>query len=140
QVENSLEIQVPRGEPQLAVKHRDTIAHIVKGDAQLGLALADLVEQPRIVHRNYGLRGEALQQSHLFVPEPADLRTSCRKVAQQTVVLARGYKQTRMKPAKLCHRLRDRMIDLCKIGKVDKRDAIDQRPGDRVGQSRKALS
>src|SRR5262249_11476005 len=44
QIENSLEIQVPRSEPQLAIKHRDTITHIVKRDAQFGLALADLVQ------------------------------------------------------------------------------------------------
>ena len=59
--ENLLEIQVPRGEPQLAVEHRNAIAHIVKGDAQLSLALPDLVQQPGIVHRDHRLRRKALQ-------------------------------------------------------------------------------
>ena len=67
--EDPLEIQVPRGEPQLAVEHRHPVAHIVEGDAQLGLALADLVEQPGIVHRDHRLRGEAFEQRDLLVGE-----------------------------------------------------------------------
>src|SRR5262249_58918730 len=47
--EDPLEIQVPGGEPLVAVKHRDTVAHIVEGHAQLGLPLSDLVQEPRIV-------------------------------------------------------------------------------------------
>src|SRR5215471_7022902 len=36
QFQDPLEIQVPRGEPQFAVEHRDPVAHIIKGHAQLG--------------------------------------------------------------------------------------------------------
>jgi hypothetical protein len=65
QIENALEIKVPRSEPQLSVKHRHAIAHIVKGHAQLGLALTDLVKQPGIVHRNHRLCSKAFEQRDL---------------------------------------------------------------------------
>src|SRR6516225_4018558 len=58
EVDNPLEIEIPRGEPQLAVEHRYTVAHVVERDAQFGLALADLVKEPCIVHRDDCLRGE----------------------------------------------------------------------------------
>jgi len=62
-----LEIAVPGGKPQLLVEHRHTISHIVEGNAQLGLGLADLVEQPRIFHGNDGLRSAVLHQCNLFI-------------------------------------------------------------------------
>ena len=66
QFEDALEIQVPRGEPLVAVKHRDTVAHIVEGHAQLGLALADLVQQPCIVHGDHGLAREISRLALVF--------------------------------------------------------------------------
>jgi hypothetical protein len=69
QVQDLLEIHVPGGEAQLVVEHRDAVAHIVKSDAQLGLTLADLLEQTGIVHRDDGLRREALQQGDVLVRE-----------------------------------------------------------------------
>jgi len=54
---------------QLPVEHRHPVAHIVECDAQLGLALADLVEQPGIVHRNRRRRREVLEQRDLFLGE-----------------------------------------------------------------------
>ena len=73
QVEQLLEIAVPRGQPQFGIEHRDAVAHVVEGDAQLGLALADLAEQPRILHRDDRLRREILQQRDLLVGEGPDL-------------------------------------------------------------------
>jgi len=67
QIEDLLEVHVPRHKPQLAVEHRDPVAHIVEGDAQLGLALADFVEQPSIVHRDDCLSREAFEQRNLLV-------------------------------------------------------------------------
>ena len=61
QVKHLLEIAVPRGEPQLGVEHRDAVAHIVEGDPQFGLTLADLVQQPGIVHRDDRLCREILE-------------------------------------------------------------------------------
>ena len=74
QIEYLLEVQVPGGEPQLGVKHRDAVAHIVEGDAQLGLALADLVQQPGILHRDNRLCREVLQQRDLLVARTAGPR------------------------------------------------------------------
>src|SRR5262249_52735204 len=44
QLEKFLEVAVPSGEVQRLVKHRHTIDHVVEGDPQLLLALADFVE------------------------------------------------------------------------------------------------
>jgi hypothetical protein len=44
QVEDLLEIAVPGGEPQVRIEHGDAVAHVVEGDAQLGLALADFAQ------------------------------------------------------------------------------------------------
>ena len=58
QIEHLLEIAVPRGKARRGVEHDDAVAHIVKGDAQLGLAIAQLVEQSRILDRDHRLVGE----------------------------------------------------------------------------------
>jgi hypothetical protein len=70
-----LEVAVPSGEVQRLIKHRDTIDHVVEGNPQLPLALADFVEQPCILHRDHRLRREILQQRDLLVGEGADFLT-----------------------------------------------------------------
>src|SRR6185436_12553665 len=60
QIEDVLEIVVPCREPQVRVEHRDAVAHVVEGDAQFHLALPDLVQQPRVVHRDYRLCSKVL--------------------------------------------------------------------------------
>ncbi len=65
QVEQLLEIAVPGGQTQLGVEHRDAVTHVVEGDAQLGLALADLGDQPRVLDRDDGLVGESTYQLDL---------------------------------------------------------------------------
>ena len=40
--------------------------HVVEGDPQLGLALRELIEQPRVLHGDHRLRGEALQERDLL--------------------------------------------------------------------------
>jgi hypothetical protein len=69
QIEKLLEIAVPRREPLLGVEHRNPVAHIVKGDAQLGLPLADLAEQPRILDRDHRLVGKGAHQLDLPLGE-----------------------------------------------------------------------
>jgi len=87
QLEDPLEIEIPCSKAQLSVEHRHTVAHVVEGDAQLGLALADLVQEPRIVHRDHRLCGKALQESDLFLRERLDLAAARRDVAKERVVL-----------------------------------------------------
>ena len=60
QIEDLLQIAVPRDEPLSAIKHRDAVAHVVESHAQFGLALVYLIEQPGIVHRDDRLRREIL--------------------------------------------------------------------------------
>ena len=74
QIEHLLEIAVPRGEAHLGVEHDDAVAHIVEGDAQLGLALAQLVEQSRILDRDHRLIGEGRGQFDLLFRKSFDAR------------------------------------------------------------------
>ena len=87
QVEQLLEIAVPRGQPQVFVEHGDAIGHVVEGDPQLGLTLADFVEQPRILHRDHRLGGEVLQQCDLLVGEGPDLPPVDRDSPMTPIVL-----------------------------------------------------
>ena len=59
QIEHLLEIAVPRGKPRCGVEHDDAIAHIVEGNAKLGLAVVQLLKQSRILDRDHRLVGEA---------------------------------------------------------------------------------
>ena len=68
-------------------EHRHPVAHIVEGNAQLGLALADLVQEPGIVHRNDRLRREAFERRDLLVGERPRIATIEAKSTQQRVVL-----------------------------------------------------
>ena len=72
QIEKLLEIAVPCREPLLGVEHCDPVAHVVEGDAQLGLPLADLAEQPRILDRDDRLVGEGAHQFDLPLGEWLD--------------------------------------------------------------------
>ena len=86
QFEHLLEIAVPRGKPRFGVKHDDAIAHIVEGDAQLGLAVAQLVEQPRVLDRDHRLIGEAGGQLDLLVGEGPDHLPINRDCADQCLL------------------------------------------------------
>jgi hypothetical protein len=69
-----LKIAVPCREPRLGVEHRDAVTHIVEGDAQLGLALAQLVEEPCVLDRDHRLIGEGGGQLDLCGREGIDAR------------------------------------------------------------------
>jgi hypothetical protein len=88
QIEKLLEIAVPRREPLLGVEHRHPVAHVVKGHPQLGLPLADLPQQPGIVHRNDRLGCEVLQERDLFVRERPDFASIAGDEAEQRAVFA----------------------------------------------------
>src|SRR5262249_38092243 len=69
--------------------------HVVEGDPQFGLALADFIEQPGRFHSDDGLRCEALYQRYLFFGEGADLPAMDRKAANQGAILAQRDPQRR---------------------------------------------
>src|SRR5215213_9821619 len=63
------------------VEHRDTIAHVLEGDAQLVLPArqlfgtsAQFVEQPSILNRYYGLVGKRRDQPNLLFGKRLDVR------------------------------------------------------------------
>jgi hypothetical protein len=88
QIENLLEIAVPRREPQLGVEHGNAVAHIVEGHPQLGLTPADFFQQPGIVHRNDRLGREVFQERDLFFRERPHLVTAAGDHAEQRAVFA----------------------------------------------------
>ena len=68
-VEDVLELAVPCDQMRRFVEHGDAVAHVLEGDAEFLLALADFVQQPRVLHRDHRLGGEVLQQRDLLVGE-----------------------------------------------------------------------
>ena len=90
QVEQLLEIAVPGGQPQVVVEHRHAVGHVVEGDAQFGLALADFVEQPGILDRDHRLVGEGLDQRDLLVGERLDMVAQQRDDADRRASRSRG--------------------------------------------------
>src|SRR6516162_8913010 len=89
QLEHLLKIAVPRGEPRLGIEHDDAVAHVVEGDAQLGLAIPQLVEEPCILYRDHRLVGEGGGQLNLLIRKWSDMcaekteKTDLRVAAQQ---------------------------------------------------------
>jgi hypothetical protein len=83
-----LEVAVPRREPQVFVKHDDAIGHVVEGDAQFGLPLADFIEQPCILDGDYRLGREVLEQSDLLVGKWPDFLAVDEDIPEESVVPA----------------------------------------------------
>ena len=91
QIEDLLEIAVPGGEPMLGVEHRNAVAHVVEGDAQFGLVLADLVEEAGVVHRDHRLRRKVFEQRDLFFRKCPHLAARAGDHAEQRVVAAQRH-------------------------------------------------
>jgi hypothetical protein len=83
-----LEIAVPGGKVQCFVKHRHPVDHVVKGDPQFLLTLADLVHQPCIFHRDHRLRRKVLQERDLLVGKWPHFVAERGNGAEQNVVFA----------------------------------------------------
>ena len=61
------------------VEHRHAVAHVLEGDAEFFLALADFIQQPCVLHRDDRLGSEVFQQGDLPLGER---RTSWRKTVR----------------------------------------------------------
>src|SRR5215831_16163278 len=86
QVQDRLEIAVPRNKARVSAKHRNTVAHIVEGDTQLRLSVAQFLEQPRILDRDHRLIGEAGGQLDLFFRKGFDARAANDENADERVL------------------------------------------------------
>jgi hypothetical protein len=95
ELEQFLKITVPGGEVQGFVEHRYPVDHVVEGNPQFLLTLADLVQQPRILHRDDRLRGKVLQQRNLLVGKRPNLTAVGCDVAEQSAVLAQWHSKKR---------------------------------------------
>ena len=96
-----MEIEIPRGKPQFAVEHRDPVAHIVEGDAQLGLAVAQLLEQARVLDRDHRLVREGGGQLDLRVGERLDARAGDNKDTDHRVFAQKRNAEHRAGASKL---------------------------------------
>ncbi len=96
----------PQGDHELPAGRQDRVAHrdpqraccVVGGiDEHLGRcrlllqSLARLSDQPRVLHRDYRLRGEVLQQGDLLVGERPHLLTVDADRAEQRILLAQRH-------------------------------------------------
>ena len=86
QVQDRLEIAVPRNKTSVCAEHRNSIAHIVEGDAQLGLSIPQFLEQSRILDRDHRLIGETGRELDLFIGERLDARAGNNENADQRVL------------------------------------------------------
>jgi hypothetical protein len=66
QVEDLLEFAIPRNEVLGFVEHRYAVTHVLECDTEFLLALADFIQQPRVLHCDDRLCGKVLQQGNLF--------------------------------------------------------------------------
>src|SRR3954454_22336045 len=71
-VSNLLEITIPRSQSQVFVEHRHPIGHVVEGNPQFGLTLANFIQQACVFHRDDRLCGEVLEQRNLLFGERTD--------------------------------------------------------------------
>ena len=91
QVEDLLELAVPCDQMLRFVEHGHAVAHVLERDAEFFLALADFIQQPRVLHRDHRLRGEVLQQGDLLVGERRGLPGGRRDEAEQGLVLPQRH-------------------------------------------------
>jgi hypothetical protein len=68
-VEDVLELAVPCDEMLRFVEHRHAVAHVLERDAEFLLTLPDFIQQPRILHRDHRLGGEAFEERDLSLAE-----------------------------------------------------------------------
>jgi hypothetical protein len=75
--------------------------HIIEVDPQLRLALPDLVEQPRVLHRDDCLRRETLQQRDLLLSERSHFLAIEGDRVQEGAFLAQRHRDHRAGAAEL---------------------------------------
>ncbi len=86
QIEHLLEIAVPGGKARFSVEHDDAIAHIVEGNAKLGLAVVQFLKQARILDRDHRLISEGRGQFDLLFRKGFDARPGNAEYAYQRVL------------------------------------------------------
>ena len=75
--------------------------------------MADLVQQPRIVHCDHRLRREILQQRDLFIGELPDLAAAGADKAEQRLFLAQRDVKNAAHAGSCDEVVRPRHVDLC---------------------------
>jgi hypothetical protein len=85
QVEDCLEIAVPGNKARVSAEHDNAVAHIVEGDAQLGLTVAQFLEQPGILDRDHRLVSKGGGQLDLLARVGLDARPVNSEYADQLI-------------------------------------------------------
>src|SRR5262249_48746200 len=86
QLDDLLEIAIPRGKSAGGIEHDHPVAHIIEGDAKLGLTVAQLLKQPCVLDRDHCLIGEGGGKFDLFMREGFDPRAANGEYAEQSVL------------------------------------------------------
>ena len=94
QVEDLLELAVPRNQVLPLIEHGDSIAHILERDAELFLALPNLIEQPCVLHRDHRLSSEVLQQYNLPIAKRPDFLSIDVNHPREQSVFSERHRQT----------------------------------------------
>src|SRR5438270_8939669 len=87
-VEDLLEIAVPGGEVEVGIEHRYAVAHVIEGNAQFGLAIAQFGQKPDVLYSNDCLIGEGPEHLYLcrrerfYTPSSAPYDTDGLAIAQ----------------------------------------------------------
>src|SRR6266481_5907267 len=139
QIKHLLEIAVPRGKSRRGVEHDDAIAHIVEGDAKLGLAVVQLTQEPRILDGDRCLISKGSCQLDFSVRKRIDPRSTNNKNANQRV-LAQKWQSKRRADAGHPLSFRIGVVRIRKdIGNVDRSTLQSYSAGRRSAVRRKGM-
>src|SRR5262249_55521229 len=83
----------------VGIKHRDAVAHVVEGNAQLGLAVTQLAQKTCVLDGDHRLAGKVPDQLDLLVGERRDLGSEDTDQAYDVVILDHRYPEHGMRAA-----------------------------------------
>src|SRR6516165_61391 len=86
------------------IEQRHAVTHVLECDAEFPLTLADLIQQPRILHRNDRLRRKILQQRDLLVGEWPHFLAKYRNSAEQLSILTESDRNIAACTPEICER------------------------------------
>ncbi len=125
-IQDILELAVPRRQMLGFVEHRDTVTHVLECDAQFFLTLADFVQQPRVLHRDHSLRREILEQSDLLLGEWAYFAASRGDHSEKRIVATQRNAQQSAGGCKFHGALRDRVVSFREIAYLAETTSLNQ--------------
>jgi hypothetical protein len=94
---------------------------------EFSLALAQLTQEPRILHRDYRLGGEILEKRDLLFSKRSDLLSGCGDLAEQVPVLAQRNEQHGAEAGEFKRGTDQRVVGLGAVGGLGEARPFQQR-------------